>query len=48
MQLRGKEIIVHHNETFTLDMVVTMRKNAPFIIDENMFVFFEDAFAIHY
>ena len=36
MQLRGKEIIVHHNETFTLDMVVTMRNNAPFILDENI------------
>lgn len=36
MKLRGKEIIVHHNETFTLDFVITMRDGSPFILDESV------------
>lgn len=33
MKLRGKEIIVHRGETFTLDMNIKNRDGSPFIID---------------
>lgn len=36
MQLRGKEIIVHRGETFTLDMSIKNRDGTPFIIDKEL------------
>lgn len=36
MRLRGKEIIVHRGETFTLDMSIRNRDGSPFIISKDM------------
>ena len=36
MKLRGKEIIVHRGETFTLDMNIKNRDGSPFIIDKTI------------
>ena len=36
MKLRGKEIIVHRGETFTLDMNIKNRDGSPFIISKGI------------
>lgn len=36
MKLRGKEIIVHRGETFSLDMVIRNRDGTPFIISSDV------------
>ena len=36
MRLRGKEIIVHRGETFTLDMVIRNRDGTPFVVSSGM------------
>lgn len=36
MRIRGNEIIVHRNETFTIDFNIVMRDGAPFIVPKTL------------